>query len=312
MPTCVVTGGAGFIGSHLATSLVNDGWTVRVVDDLSTGKRHNLAHVADGVELIDGSILDRACLDQAMRGVEVVFHHAAMVSVPQSVEEPERCHAICATGTLNVLLAARDAKVRRVVYAASSSCYGNSDVCPTDESIPLHALSPYAAGKLAGEHYCSAFNAVTDLETVRLRYFNVFGPRQDPSSPYSGVISIFCAKLLGGEAPTIFGDGLQSRDFVYVADVVQANRRAAEADGVAGRVFNIGRGGRIDLLQLAAILNGILGTSLDPKFAPARLGDVRHSQADISAARAALGYDPKVTVKEGLAHCIDYYRGLGA
>lgn len=310
MPACLVTGGAGFIGSHIATTLAQEGWKVRVLDNLATGKRANLEAVADRVEFIEGSILDPTALKDAMRGVDFVFHKAAMVSVPQSVAEPVRCHEICATGTLNVLLAARDAKVRRVVYAASSSCYGDATPCPIRESSPLQALSPYAAGKLAGEHYCSAIAACSDLETVRLRYFNVFGPKQDPNSPYSGVISIFCLKMLSGQAPSIFGDGLQTRDFVFVDDVVRANRLAATSAGVSGNVFNIGRGGRITLLDLVTTLNRLLKTDLQPKFAAPRTGDVRESQADISAAKDSLGFDPQVDFADGLARCLDYYRSL--
>lgn len=310
MRRCLVTGGGGFIGSHLATSLALDGWQVRVLDDFSTGKRSNLEHIADRVQIIEGDVGDAALLAKAMAGVEVVFHKAAMVSVPRSVEEPARCHELCATATLKVLMAALAAGARRVVYAASSSAYGGPVRCPTDENQPILALSPYAAGKLAGEHYCSAFAATTKLETVRLRYFNVFGPRQDPSSPYSGVISIFCSRMLKGEAPTIHGDGLQSRDFVPVANVVQANRRAAEAKGVSGQVFNIGCGGRITLLDLVAALNRLLGTSIEPQFSAPRAGDVRESQADISAARSALGYEPRVSFEQGLADCLAYYRTI--
>jgi UDP-glucose 4-epimerase len=310
MRRCLVTGGAGFIGSHLATALVERGDDVRVLDNLSTGKRENLAHLAGRVTLIEGSILDEAALREAMRDVEIVFHHAAMVSVPKSVADPIGCHELCATGTLKVLMAAQAAKVRRLVYAASSSAYGGDVSVPTDEAQPILALSPYAAGKLAGEHYCSAFAATTDLETVRLRYFNIFGPRQDPSSPYSGVISIFCSKLLRGESPTIFGDGLQTRDFVPVANVAQANLLAAERPNVSGRVFNIGCGGRITLLDLLNAINRLLGTNIEANFAAARAGDVRESQADITAARTFLGYEPKVSFEHGLRECLDYYRTL--
>ncbi|MFO0946327.1 MAG: SDR family oxidoreductase [Planctomycetota bacterium] len=310
MARCLVTGGAGFIGSHLATNLVGDGWDVVVLDDLSTGKRNNLAHLGNSFTLIEGSILDDAALEKAIAGAEVVFHHAAMVSVPRSVEDPLLCHELCATGTLKVLRAAVRAGVRRVVYAASSSAYGGEVVCPIDENQPILALSPYAAGKLAGEHYCSAFAATTSLETVRLRYFNIFGARQDPSSPYSGVISIFCTKMLRGERPTIHGDGLQSRDFVPVANVVRANRLAAEKPGVSGKVFNIGCGGRINLLELVDAINRKLGTRLEPIFAPPRAGDVRDSQADIAAAQTLLGYEPFTPFETGLAECLDYYRLL--
>jgi UDP-glucose 4-epimerase len=310
MPTCLVTGGAGFIGSHLARSVAEDGWQVRVLDDFSTGKRENLAEIAGRIEVIDGDVRDRACVARAVAGVEVVFHEAAMVSVPKSVAEPVACHEICATGTLNVLVAAREAGVRRVVYAASASAYGNTAECPVREDGALDPQSPYAAAKLAAEHYCSAFSATTDLETVRLRYFNVFGPQQDPSSPYSGVISIFATRMLAGTPPTVFGDGLQSRDFVDVVNVVRANRLAAEVSGINGRVFNVGAGGRISLLDLVAAMNRILGTNLAPQFAEPRVGDVRHSQADIAAARRFLGYESIVSFEAGLARCLDYYRQL--
>lgn len=314
MRMCLVTGGAGFIGSHLAETLSADGWKVRVLDDLSSGKRENLAQFggfAERVQFIEGSVLDRRILAEAMAGVEIVFHEAAKVSVPQSVLDPESFHAVCATGTLAVLLAAREAGVRRLVYAASSSCYGNTDRVPTTEDAPLAPMSPYAAAKLAGEHYCEAFAATSNLQTVRLRYFNVFGPRQDPSSPYSGVISIFCTKLLARQTPMIHGDGLQSRDFVYVADVVQANVKAALAEGVSGRVFNVGRGSRSTVLDLVSALNQRLGTTITPVHGPTRLGDVRDSQADITLARSLLGYEPRVSFAEGIGQCLDYYRAAG-
>ena len=281
---------------------------MRVLDNLSTGKRENLAHLGDRVELIVGDVRDADCVAQAMTSVQVVFHEAAMVSVPLSVEKPLECHEICATGTLRVLDAARAAGVRRLVFAGSASAYGDAAQCPTTESCLLSPQSPYAAAKLAAEHYCSAYSANTPLETVRLRYFNVFGPRQDPTSPYSGVISIFCDKLLAGQQPTIFGDGLQSRDFVSVANIVRANRLAAQTPGVDGRVFNIGAGGRISLLELLQALNALLGTAIEPTFGPVRAGDVRHSQADITAARTGLGYEPSTTFQQGLAECLEHFK----
>lgn len=308
MPHCLITGGAGFVGSHLATRLVRHGWRVRILDDLSTGKARNIEHLGNGVDVRVGSILDSVQLADAMKGIDVVFHHAALVSVPQSVVEPERCHELCATGTLRVLMAAAGAGARRLVYAASSSAYGGDVRCPIDEREPVLALSPYAAGKLAGEHYCSSFAALGKLETVRLRYFNIFGPRQDPSSPYSGVISIFATRMLKGERPTIYGDGSQSRDFIFVEDIAQANELAATTPDVSGRVFNIGRGERIDLIALVNGMNEVLGTSIEPIFAPPRIGDVRDSQANITAARQSLGFDPKVRFLDGLAQTIEYYR----
>lgn len=304
MAIALVTGGAGFIGSHLAERLLETGWQVRVLDDLSTGKRAHLAAIADQVDFVEGSINDAALLTESLTNVDVVFHLAAMVSVPRSIADPRDCHLRCASGTLEVLLAARAAGVRRVVYPGSASAYGAECPCPMDENAPLLALSPYAAGKLAGEHYCTTMSATTALETVRLRFFNVFGPRQDPSSPYSGVISLFCARMARGESPTIYGDGLQTRDFVYVADVVQALSLAATATNVNGRVFNIGSGSACTVLGLAEEINVVMGTRLAPQFAPARPGEVRHSQANIHAARLALGYQPRVSLRAGLTRCL--------
>jgi UDP-glucose 4-epimerase len=308
MARVMVTGGAGFIGSHLVTALVERGDDVTVIDDLSTGKRENLAHLADRFRLVPASILDRAALADAAQGAELVFHLAAMVSVPLSVKEPARCHELCATGSLNVLLAAIDAGARRLVYSGTSAVYGDSAVCPIDESSPLDPMSPYAAGKLAGELYGQTFARLGSIEVVRLRYFNVFGPRQDPRSPYSGVISLFFDAMLPGKRPNILGDGLQSRDFVYVANVVDANLRAAHTPGVSGRVYNIGAGGRQTLLDLVASLNRAMGTNLEPTFGQPRAGDVRHSQANIAAAQRDLDYRPSVSFDEGLAQCLTYYR----
>lgn len=308
MPTCVITGGAGFIGSHLAAALVNAGWSVRILDNLDTGRRENLAEIADRVSLHIGDVRDPRVLEAVVTGADVVFHLAAMVSVPKSVVDPLTCHEICASGTLNVLLAARKANVRRVVYAGSSSAYGDAGSGAIPETSLLQAISPYAAAKLAGEHYCTALATVSPLETVRLRFFNVFGPKQDPSSPYSGVISLFCTRLLAGQAPTIFGDGLQTRDFVYVQDVVNALRLAAERPGVSGQVFNIGTGKPTTVRQLADTIGHLLGSVIEPVFAPPRAGDIRESLADIVAARTFLGYEPAVALEQGLAACIDYYQ----
>lgn len=310
MAICTVTGGAGFIGSHLVESLVADGATVRVLDNLDSGKRSNLATVADRVEFLEGDVRDRAAVAGAVAGADVVFHLAAMVSVPKSVAQPIECHDICTTGTMNVLAAARDARTRRVVFAASSAAYGDAGEGAISESKPLQPLSPYAAAKLAGEHYCSAFAAVLGVETVRLRFFNVFGPRQDPSSPYSGVISIFCSKLLAGERPTIFGDGGQTRDFVGVKDVVAALRLAASVPSANGKVFNVGTGKATTLLQLLAALNRAAGTELQAIHAAGRAGDIRHSLADISAIRGVLGFEPRVAFQDGIAECLEYYRRL--
>lgn len=306
--TFLVTGGAGFIGSHLVEALAARGDCVRVLDNLSTGRRDNLAAVADRIELIVGDVSDPNCARAAVEGAEGVFHQAALASVPLSIERPLDVHAACATGTLVVLDAARRAGVRRVVYAASSSAYGDQPVTAKRETDPPAPLSPYAAAKLAGEAYCQAFAASYGLETVALRYFNVFGPRQDPNSPYSAVIPLFVTAMLAGRRPTVYGDGRQSRDFVYVSDVVAANLKAMDAPGVAGRVFNIATGRSTSLLTLIAALNDALGTRIEPIFAPPRPGDVRESMADILQARQALGYEPAVDLAEGLRRSIDYYR----
>ncbi|HZN36730.1 MAG TPA: SDR family oxidoreductase [Pirellulaceae bacterium] len=309
MPTCLVTGGAGFVGSHIAEALVRRGDKVRVLDNFDTGKRENLQAVLGQVELITGSVADAAAVAKAVAGCEFVFHQAALASVPRSIDDPLATHAACATGTLNVLNEARKAKVRRVVYAASSSAYGNQPQPQKRETDLPSPLSPYAAAKLAAELYCEAFWHSYGLEAVALRYFNVFGPRQDPSGPYAAVIPIFIQKILAGQQPTIFGDGLQTRDFTYVENVVQANLKAAEATGAAGQVFNVGNGVSLTLLDLLKELNAIFGKNIQPIFQPARAGDVRDSLADISRARAVLGYEPNVQLAEGLRLTVEYYRG---
>jgi UDP-glucose 4-epimerase len=307
VPSCLVTGGCGFIGSHLVEALVARGDEVRILDDLSTGKESNLAAVRGRVELIRGSITDPATVHKAVRGREVVYHLAALPSVARSIEEPLASHEVCATGTLNVLDAARREKVRRVVYAASSSAYGDTPGMVRTEDDPIAPLSPYAAAKLAGEHYCRCFSTVYGLETVRLRFFNIFGPRQDPRSPYSGVIALFTAALAEGRTPRIDGDGLQSRDFTYVANAVQAVLKAATAPAASGRVYNVGIGANISVLDLVAELNRLLGTHIEPIHGPPRPGDVRHSQADISRARRDLGYEPAISFTEGLQRTLDAY-----
>jgi len=304
----LVTGGAGFIGSHLVESLLDQGWQVRVLDDLSTGKLANLAAVQDRIEFMQGSITDAGAVQKAVRDCEVVFHLAALPSVTRSVEAPLESHHITATGTLTVLDAARQGGVRRVVYAASSSAYGNLPGAVRVETEPIAPLSPYAAAKLAGELYCQCFAAVYKLETVRLRFFNVYGPRQDASSPYSGVIALFLAALCNGKVPRIDGDGLQSRDFFYVGNAVQAVSKAADAPAASGNVYNIGNGASITVLDLVKHLNDLLGTAIQPTFGPPRAGDVRHSQADITQARRDLGYNPTVSFQEGLRHTLEWYR----
>jgi UDP-glucose 4-epimerase len=297
---CLITGGAGFIGSHLAEALLDKGQAVRVLDDFSTGNRANIDHLAAQIELFTGSILDQDLVRRAVDGCAVVFHLAALPSVAKSVEDPLTTHEICATGTLQLLAAAHKAGVRRVIYAGSSSAYGDQPGMSRTEDDALLPLSPYAAAKLAGEHYSSCFTAVYGLETVRLRFFNVFGPRQDPRSPYSGVIALFSKAMAEGQAPTIFGDGLQSRDFIYVENVVKAMTHAVEAPSAVGKVYNIGHGSSVTLLELVAALNKLLGTSIKPVHAPPRVGDIRFSQADISRARSDLGFDPRITFLEGL------------
>ncbi len=308
---CLVTGGAGFIGSHLVEALATDGWSVRVFDDFSTGMRQNL-NLTPNVDVVEGSVTDSAALLRAAQDCSIVFHLAALASVAKSIEDPAASHAVCATGTLNVLEAARRAGVRRVVYAGSASAYGGaSDPAGQCEDTPLAALSPYGAAKLAGEFYCQAFANAFPLETVRLRFFNVFGPRQRADSPYSGVIALFIAALTSGRTPTIYGDGLQSRDFVYVSDVVNALRLAASVPGISGGVYNVGAGGSVTLLDLIDALNRILGASVVPKHGPARAGDIRHSRARIERIRADLGYLPKVTFEDGLRRTLDWYHESG-
>ena len=305
----LVTGGGGFIGSHLVDSLVADGIPVRVFDDFSTGLRQNLAHHGSRIEIVEGSLIDPSALTKATEGVRTVYHLGALASVARSVENPPLSHAACATGTLNVLDASRKAGVKRVVYAASSSAYGgaSSEAGQTEEQA-LCALSPYAAAKLAGEFYMQAFAATFGLETVRVRFFNIFGPRQRADSPYSGVIAIFTAALTAGKSPMIHGDGLQSRDFTYVANAVQALRKAAATPGVSGEVYNVGTGSSVTVLDLVAALNKLLGTKVEPSFGTPRAGDVRFSKADISRIRRELGYNPDVSFEEGLRKTLDWYQ----
>lgn len=310
MRSFLVTGGAGFIGSHIATALVQRGDKVRVMDNLCTGKRANLEHLGDQVELLEGDLLDPDIVAKAVQGVQVVYHQAALASVPRSLEKPLDTHGACVTGTLHVLEAARRAGVERVVYAGSSSAYGDQPVLAKRESDAPAPLSPYAAAKLAGEAYCRAYASSFGLETVVIRYFNVFGPRQDPDSEYSAVIPKFVTAMLHGKRPTIFGDGMQSRDFTYVDNVVHGNLAAADCPAASGQVFNVACGGQFSLLQLIDSINRVLGTEIEPKFAEARPGDVRDSLADITAARSVLGYEPLVDFDEGLRRSIEYYRTL--
>ena len=307
MASYLVTGGAGFIGSHLTEELVRRGHRVRVVDSLITGKRRNLEHIPDA-EFQEGDLADMDVAVRAVAGVEYVLHQAAIPSVPRSVKDPMTSHRANVTASLNLLLAARDAGVRRVVYAGSSSAYGDTPILPKREDMAPNPLSPYALQKLVSEQYCQMFTHLYGLETVTTRYFNVFGPRQDPGSPYSGVISLFSTALLEGRQPTIYGDGNQTRDFTYVANVVDGVLRACEAPNVAGEVINVACGTRISLNELLATMNAIVGTHLEPVYKEARAGDVRDSQADITKARTLLGYTPGVDLRGGLERTLEWCR----
>jgi nucleoside-diphosphate-sugar epimerase len=304
----LVTGGAGFIGSHIVGALLEQGAAVRVLDNFITGRRENLAPFAGRIELIEGDLRDSEAVQRAVDGVAYVLHQAALPSVPRSIDDPLTTHACNATGTLNLLMACQGAGVRRVVYASSSSIYGDSPVFPKQEAMAPQPKSPYAVSKLTGEQYCRAFYQVYGLETVCLRYFNVFGPRQDPNSPYAAVIPKFITRMLAGESPIVQGDGLQSRDFTYVGNNVKANILAAGAPEAAGRVFNIACGQRYTILDLVNALNNVLGTDIAPVHSDPRLGDVRHSEASIEAARAFLGYEPEVGFHEGLRRTVAWYQ----
>jgi UDP-glucose 4-epimerase len=305
----LVTGGAGFIGSHLVEALVSRGHRVRVLDDLSSGKKSNLATVKDDVELLIGDCADPAAAQKAVRGVEVVFHEGAIPSVARSVKDPLLSHTANATATLTMLVAARDAGVRRFLYAGSSSVYGDAKESPKRETMDPRPLSPYGAAKLTGEHYLRIFAKLYGLETLTLRYFNVFGPRQDPSSPYSGVISLFATRLLAGKVPVIYGDGKQSRDFTYVANVVEGNLRALETkNALAGEVVNVATHNSVTLKQLLSAMAKLIGVPARAEHQAARLGDVRHSLADISRARKLLGYKPIVDLETGLRKTLEWYR----
>lgn len=308
MGVSLVTGGGGFIGSHIVRGLLEKGRPVRVLDDFSTGKRSNLAEVASRIELVEGDICDVETVTRAMDGVEVVFHLAARASVPRSVEQPRPAHEINVTGTLNLLIAARDAGVRRFVYSASSSAYGDTPTLPKKIEMKPMPLSPYAVSKLAAEHYCACWSHVYGLQTISLRYFNVFGPRQDPQSQYAAVIPAFVTRMLKGERPVIYGDGEQSRDFCFIDNVVAANMRGAEVPEVNGQVVNVACGERTTLNEIVKDINQLLGTRIEPVYEAARAGDVKHSLADITEARQVLGYEPLVMFPEGLRRSIDWYK----
>jgi nucleoside-diphosphate-sugar epimerase len=307
MAQYLVTGGAGFIGSHLAEELVRRGERVRVVDSLVTGKRQNLAHLPQ-VEFLEGDLADLDVARRAVDAVDYVLHQAAIPSVPRSVQDPITSNRANIDASLNVLVAARDAGVRRLVYAGSSSAYGNQPTLPKVETMPTAPLSPYALQKLVAEQYCQMFTQLYGLETVTIRYFNVFGPRQDPSSPYSGVISLFIRYLVEGRQPTIYGDGGQTRDFTYVANVVDGVLRACQAPAASGEVINVATGGRISLNQLFGVVKQLTGAEVEPIYAEPRAGDVRDSQADISKAKRLLGYEPIVSLEQGLDKTVEWFR----
>jgi nucleoside-diphosphate-sugar epimerase len=307
MATYLVTGGAGFIGSHLSEELVRRGHRVRVADSLITGKRSNLDHIK-GIEFLEGDLADIDVAHKAVDGCEYVLHQAAIPSVPRSVKDPLTSNRANVDATLNVLLASRDAGVKRLVFAASSSAYGDTPTLPKHENMLTNPLSPYALQKVIGEDYLRLFTRLYGLETVSIRYFNVFGPRQDPSSPYSGVISVFATALLENRPPTIFGDGNQTRDFTYVANVVDGVLRACEAPRASGEIINVATGGRISLNQLFEEMRKLVGGTLTPVYEEPRKGDVRDSQADITKARELLGYEPTVSFEEGLRKTIEWYR----
>jgi nucleoside-diphosphate-sugar epimerase len=305
----LVTGGAGFIGSHIAAALINQGARVRIIDDLSTGHRENVAEIGGEVDFINASLTDSRALNRALRDVELVFHEAAIPSVPRSVAKPSESHEASVNATFSLLLAARDEKVRRVVYAASSSAYGDQPELPKSENLKPDPLSPYAVAKLVGEYYCQVFSRVYGLETVSLRYFNVFGPRQDPGSQYSGVISRFMDALLNGDQPIIYGNGEQSRDFTYISNVVDANLLAAGSGAVVGQVINIANGERVTINEVFEMVKRLTGrTDVQAEYAPTRAGDVRDSLADLTLARSLMGYVPKVGLEEGLRLTLDWWK----
>lgn len=308
MATHLVTGGAGFIGSHIVAALLDRGDQVRVLDNLSTGNRQNVTAFGSRVEFIEGDLVNPRDVERAIKGVAVVFHQAALASVPRSVDTPLDTNASCVTGTVTLLDVARKSNVRRVVFAGSSSVYGDQPTPAKHENLLTQPLSPYAAAKVAGEAYCQAFTSTYGLETVTIRYFNVFGPGQDPKSQYAAVIPKFITEMLAGRRPSIFGDGTQSRDFTYIDNIVHSNLLAADAPAAVGRIINVACGESFNLLQLVAGINKALETKIEPRFEPARVGDVRESLADISLARKLLKYEPTVGFDEGLKRTVDYYR----
>jgi nucleoside-diphosphate-sugar epimerase len=308
MDKFLVTGGAGFIGSNICKKLISQGCFVRVVDNLLTGKKTNLAGILDKIEFIEADMGDPAVAASAMKGIDVVLHQGALPSVPRSIDDPAATHRHCVNATFTLLLAARDAKVKRFVYAASSSAYGDTPTLPKVETMPVNPLSPYAAAKLMGEYYCSVFYKVFGLETISLRYFNVFGPSQDPTSQYAAAIPAFVTSMLKDTPPTIYGDGEQSRDFTYVDNVVEANLLAAKAKKTEGQVVNVACGEAITVNAIIAMINEITGKKVKPIYAPSRKGDVKHSLADITAAKKLLKFKPVVSFQDGLKMAIKWYR----
>jgi len=308
MKKFLVTGGAGFIGSNICTKLINQGSFVRVVDNLITGKKSNLTDILDRIDFIEADMGDENVARKAMKDIDVVLHQGALSSVPRSVDDPAATHRHCVDATFTLLLAARDAGVKRFVYAASSSAYGDTPTLPKVESMPPGPLSPYAAAKVVGEYYAKVFYEVYGLETVSLRYFNIFGPHQDPTSQYAAAIPAFVTAILKDEKPTIFGDGEQSRDFTYIDNVVEANLLAAKAEHTAGEVLNIACGRAVTVNQIIEIINELLGKNIKPLYTDPRPGDVKHSLADITLAEKTIGYKPTVQFKQGLRLAIDWYR----
>lgn len=311
MANALVTGGAGFIGSNIVDALLERGDRVRVLDDFSTGRRENLAHIANRIEIQEGTLTDPFDVAEAVSDMDLIFHQAAVPSVPRSVTDPIQSNAANVDGTLNLLVAARDAGVKRLVYASSSSVYGDqAPDLPKVETMTPQPISPYGVAKLAAEHYCQVFHTVYGFETVALRYFNVFGPRQDPSSDYAAVIPKFISLLLAGDAPHIHGDGGQTRDFTYIGNVVAGNLLAAEAptEKVAGQVFNLALGGQIAINQLVRVLKGLIGTDVEPIYTEPRPGDIRHSRADVEKITTQMGFEPQYSFEEGLRRTVDWYR----
>ena len=308
MKKFLVTGGAGFIGSNICAKLINQGSFVRVVDNLITGKKNNLADILDRIDFIEADMGDENVAREAMKDIDVVLHQGALSSVPRSVDDPAATHQHCVDATFTLLLAARDAGIKRFVYAASSSAYGDTPTLPKVESMPPGPLSPYAAAKVVGEYYAKVFYEVYGLETVSLRYFNIFGPHQDPASQYAAAIPAFVTAILKDEKPTIFGDGEQSRDFTYIDNVVEANLLAAKAEHTAGEVLNIACGRAVTVNQIIEIINELLGKNIKPLYTDPRPGDVKHSLADITLAQKTIGYKPTIQFKQGLQKAIDWYR----